>query len=231
MPMITTKFKKPTDKIYSKIISDVMCGKIRPGERLGEESLASRWKIGRSAVREAMFRLEQDGLLVRKPKVGTFLREIDDKEFLEIYDLRIAIECLVTARAAEMITAPEIEELAELARRVDSLPDEDEDRVGLDQSFHSRLCEISKLSYAPRMLRLARLHAQCSLLNQRLIFLRGYLKQEIPKPDHQDIVDALRRRHPEQAGKVMREHLEAAKKFVLRDIELINSKMAGMRQE
>ncbi len=229
--MKTQKVRKSNDTIYSRIISDVVCGKIRPGERLGEESLAARWKIGRSAVREAMFRLEQDGLLVRKPKVGTFLREIDDKEFLEIYDLRIAIECLVIAKAAEVITAREIAELDHLARQIDSMPDEDAERVDLDQVFHSRLSEISKLSYAPRMLRLARLHAQCSLLNQRLIFLRGYLKQEIPKPDHRDIMDVLRRRNPDQADNIMREHLEAAKKFVLRDIELINSKMVGLRQE
>jgi|WetSurMetagenome_2_1015567.scaffolds.fasta_scaffold244445_1 DNA-binding GntR family transcriptional regulator len=228
---MTTRITKPNEKIYSRIISDVVCGNIRPGERLGEESLAARWKIGRSAVREAMFRLEQDGLVVRKAKVGTFLREINDKEFLEIYDLRIAIECLVISRAAEVITDRELEELGGLAQRVDSMPDENENRVGMDQTFHNRLSEISKLSYAPRMLALARLHAQCSLLNQRLIFLRGYLKQEIPKPDHRDIVEVLRLRSPDKAGKVMREHLEAAKKFVLRDIDLIQTKMSTLERE
>ena len=74
-----TKRKLNHNNVYSLFITDIVHGRIRPGERLGEESLASRWKVGRSAVREALFRLEQDGILIRKPKVGTFVRKIDEK--------------------------------------------------------------------------------------------------------------------------------------------------------
>jgi DNA-binding GntR family transcriptional regulator len=156
----------------------------------------------------------------------TVLREINDEEFLEIYDLRIAIECLVIRKAAGVVNEKELQDLAFLAGEIDHYPDEDEQRVKRDAAFHNRLCEISHLSYAPRMLRLARLHAQCSVLNQRLIFLRGYLKQEIPKPNHRDIVEVLGRKEPHAAEAVMREHLEAAKAFVLKDIERIKSRMA-----
>jgi DNA-binding GntR family transcriptional regulator len=226
-----TKTKSGTPDIYSRIVSDVVCGNIRPGERLGEDSLATRWKIGRGAVREAMFRLEQDGLLVRKAKVGTYIREIDDDELLEIYDIRVAIECLVIRRVAQVILDPELDELARLAESIDTVVDETSpERNDNDFAFHNQLCRISRLRHGPRLLRLTHLHTLCSRLNLRLIFLRGFQDQEVCQPDHRQIVTVLRRRDPDQAAEVVRRHLEEAMKLTLRDIETVKSRMQSVHE-
>ena len=217
---------KPRDiDVYQRIVSDVVCGRIRPGERLGEESLSARWGVGRSAVREAMFRLQQDGLLIRKDKVGSFIREIDDDELLEIYDIRMAVESLIAAKACENAEDESLAELADAAARVDVAREENLQREGLDKAFHRRLWEVSGLRHAPRLMRIAHLHARCSLLNQRLVFLRGTNESPVHTPDHRDVVAAVRSREPDHAASVMRAHIQVARDETVRQMESIRSRL------
>ena len=220
-----TKRKLNHNNVYSLFITDIVHGRIRPGERLGEESLASRWKVGRSAVREALFRLEQDGILIRKPKVGTFVRKIDEKELLEIYDIRAVLESMVAAKVAEIISDNQLDELRKLADRTDNIPDETFDRDQKDFEFHMKLCEISGLKHIPNLLRLGHLHSLCYSYNHQLALLRGFIHEPIHRPDHRDIVEVLRKHNPELAGKIMHKHLIEAKKGCEKDIELIKSRL------
>ena len=219
------KKRVKNERYYRLLIQDVVSGNIRPGERLGEERLASQWGVGRSVVRETLFRLEQDGLVERKPKSGTFVREIADEELLEIYDVRSVLEGLICRRVAETATDEELDELARIAEQTDSVEDETEERMATDFDFHNRLCECSRMRYVKRVLRVTHLHAQCSRLNQRLIYMRGFVKQPVPAPDHRDVVESLRRRDPNAAEKVMREHLQAARRGAIADMERVRARL------
>ncbi len=200
---MNAKGKNNHHNVYSLFISDIAGGRIRPGERLGEESLASRWQVGRSVVREALFRLEQDGILIRKPKSGTFVREIDEEELLEIYDARVALEPIVASKAASLISDDQLEELWQLAKVIDSIPDETIYREQKDFEFHIKLCEISGLKHIPNLLRIGHLLSLCYRYNHQLALLRGFINEPVHQPDHRDIVKALRKRDPIQLADIL----------------------------
>ncbi len=220
---INAKSKK--NDVYSRFIADIACGQIRPGERLGEESLASRWNVSRGAVRETLFRLEQDGILVRKPKAGTFVRKVDEQELLEIYDSRAALESIVAAKVAEIISEEQLDELRQLAEQTDSIPDENIDRDQKDFEFHMRLCEISGLKHIPTLLRIGHLHSICYRYNHQLALLRGFTNEPVHRPDHRDIVKAIRKHNPDLASNVIHKHLIEARKGCEKDIKLIKSQL------
>jgi DNA-binding GntR family transcriptional regulator len=223
--------KKCNDDLYHRIVMDVMCGRIRPKERLGENSLSSRLGSPRGAIREALTRLEQDGLVVRKDNVGTYFREIEDDELLEIYDVRIAIEPLVAMRVAAIASEHELDDLAGLAKQIDLAPSSDINRDVLDNDFHLKLAEISKMKHIPRLMVIGNLHARCSLLHQQLVLFKVQSAKPIARPDHRDIVKALRSRNQEKASSTMAEHLRIAKELAVAEIERVNSFVATMERQ
>jgi len=222
--------KKSSGDIYHRIVIDMMCGRIRPKERLGENSLSSRLGYPRGAIREALTRLEQDGLVIRKDNVGTYFREIEKDELLEIYDVRIAIEPLVTMRAATVALERNLDELANIAEQIDMAPSSDISRDVLDNDFHLRLAEISQLKHIPRLMEIGNLHARCSMLHQQMALFKVQSPQPIARPDHRDIVKALRTRNPEKASSTMAEHLRIAKKLAVAEIERMNSFVTTMER-
>lgn len=217
---------KSTPDLYSSFIAEAALGEIRPGERLSEERLAARWKVGRVPVRETLLRLEHDGLIVRQPNSGTYLRKLDLPEISECYDIRILIEPMVTEIVARVASDEQLEALVRLAEVADKLGDEPHQMGARDRQFHSRLCELSQLRLAPRIVNVARLHLRCSTLHQRISILGTYT---ISQPDHQPIAAALRVRDGEKAAALMREHLRAAKAAVLKDLERIKVQMESAR--
>jgi DNA-binding GntR family transcriptional regulator len=223
--MKTKQKKRQNTNIYHQIVNGVASGRIRPGERLGENSLSARFGESRGAVREALTRLEQDGLVVRKDNVGTFVREIDDEELLEIYDVRIAIEPLVIARAVEVITEKELDELENMADQIDLVVPCHVNRDALDDSFHKKLAEISGLRHVPRLMSLGNLYARCSALEQKMVLSRAQLTKPTSRPDHRDIVNALRSRDAQAAVDALTRHLQEGRKNAVEDIERVRAVM------
>src|ERR1041385_1501439 len=129
--------------LYTSFVTDVALGDIRPGERLSEARLAARWKVGRVPVREALLRLENDGLIVRQPNSGTYLREIGSQEIGECYDIRIRIEPMVAETATRVATDEQVQEIVQLAEAADAVGDDPHEMEARDRSFHSRLCGVS----------------------------------------------------------------------------------------
>ena len=205
--------------LYAAFLTDVSIGNIRPGERLGEQSLAARWKVGRVPVRETLLRLEHDGLVVRLPNSGTFVREIDKDEVLELYDIRIGIEPKIAFEAATLATKAQAAKLTELAELADKLEDDGLERASRDRAFHAELCEVSQRRHSSRIISLARLHLRCSTIYQRVQVLGTYT---VSQPDHRPIAAAVKAHEPERAQQLMLEHLEAAKAAIVKDMKEID---------
>lgn len=215
----------PPLDLYRAFVSDVAKGAIRPGERLGEESLAARWKVGRVPVRETLMRLEQDGLVVRKSKSGTYVREINDEEVLEIFDIRIGIEPIIAAEAARRITDAHMPELRKLAEAADELGAPTYELESRDRAFHSFLGQLSDLRHAPRIISVSRLHLRCATISRFKALLGEYT---ISTPDHRPIAAAIAARDARRAAAVMTLHLRHAKQAVMTDMKRVNKHLAAI---
>ena len=120
-------------------------GRFRPGERLDETELATRFGISRGTLREAMRNLEQEGLLVGIAHRGTFVRKLSADEVLNIYDVRSSLEARAARTAAARLTD---ERLSLLNSRLDALrasrvDGSYRDQVAADIAFHEAICSVS----------------------------------------------------------------------------------------
>lgn len=218
---------EPGLDLYSVFISAAALGDIRPGERLSEESLAARWKVGRAPVREALLQLEHDGLVVRQPKSGTFLRKIELPEVAELYEIRVRLEPMLAETAARIATDEQLEELARLADEADEMDIPAHEKEVRDLAFHARLGQVSGLAQVTRVVNLARLHLRrCPTLHQRVAILGRY---SVSQPGHREIASPLLARDAQRAAAAMAEHLANAKKATLKDLEEIRSRMETAR--
>ena len=123
---------------YHKLREAIVSGQYHPNERLVEASIAQRMGAGRTAVRAALVRLDQEGLVEIEPNRGARVRLISDREALEIEEVRAALEGMLARRAATRVTAEDLSALrqviTEMRERVEA-----GDSIGyseLNATFH-----------------------------------------------------------------------------------------------
>ena len=89
---LTRKRTRLADDVYEQILSAILSGEILPGERLIQETIASQIDVSRTPVREAILRLEREGVLEATGRGGFQIREISEKEIQDLYLAREAVE-------------------------------------------------------------------------------------------------------------------------------------------
>lgn len=120
---ITTQRRRLADEVYDQLVRAIMDREIGPEDRLVQEKLAAELDISRTPVREALLRLEKEGVLHLANSGGFRLAKISEEETLELYQARAAIE----GQAARILTArgdvKELEKLRVLIRQTEDLKD------------------------------------------------------------------------------------------------------------
>jgi len=105
------------EKAYGVLHEAIITGRIAPGERLPIEELADTLEMSPMPIREALRRLDADGLVEHVPHRGARVRELSVEDLREVYELRLALEPLAVAHAAERFTAEHEREASEALRR------------------------------------------------------------------------------------------------------------------
>lgn len=197
---------QPTIAELSKSIrKSIVDGEYAPNQRLIETDLSSSLGASRAAIRAALLELASEGLIDRMPNRGSRVRAISVADAIKILEVRIGIEGLCAAKAAESVTDDEIRELRQL--REDIL---DSVRSGnlveysrLHQLLDRRIREISNHSVAVEILE--RLQAQSVRHQFKLSFQPG--RAAVSAPEHAAIIDAITSRDPEAAKEATKIHL------------------------
>ncbi len=205
------------EKVYQHLKSVVLAGHFDPGERLTEENLAKRLKVSRTPVREALHKLESEGLIKPRKKRG-FIASRDSKEEVEeLLELRAVLEGYTLRLISEKISEETLEELHGLIGKAeDALIRNRIDEVfRWNTQFHDRLHELVRDRH--------RLHDL--IVNMRRYVLR-YRKDTLQYPDggkraiegHRKILLALKLRDPELCERIMRDHIREAKEDALQTL-------------
>jgi DNA-binding GntR family transcriptional regulator len=193
------------DRAYQRLREEIVSGRLQPNERLVEADLVRLLDTGRSAVRTALVRLEQEGLVEREPNRGAKVRLVDEQEAAEILESRMVLEGLAARHAATNVTPSEVEELRVIIGEMRSLLDAgDLLRVSdLNARLHGRLLEIADNRTVARLV--ATLSSQLVRFQYRTILLPGRAEQS--HLEHRAIVDAVAEGDPDAAEKAVREHV------------------------
>lgn len=189
----------------TKILREaIVSGEYAPNQRLIEADLSASYGASRAAVRTALLELAAEGLVDRLPNRGSRVRAIPLSEAIEILEVRISLEGLCAAKAAENITDAEIAEFTRL--RADILNAAESDLFEysrLNQLLDRRIREIAHHPTAVGILE--RLRAQGVRHQFRLAFYPG--RAAVSAPEHAAIIDAIIDRDPERAQAETRRHL------------------------
>ena len=194
-----------TSSSYDALRSAIVSGEIAPGARLVEVEVSATFGMSRGAVRTALIRLEQDGLVVREPHRGARVRKVSNEEAVEILQARAVLEGLAARQAAERIDEAGKTRLAEcLARQRELL--ERGDLLGASDAnadLHAAVLELSGHSTTKRLIHA--LHSQTVRYQYRTILIPGRSAASVE--EHDAIVDAVMGGRPDDADAAMRRHL------------------------
>ena len=204
-----TKTSFSTDA-YESIKHLIVESKILPGEVITEQALAAQLEIGRTPIREALMRLEQEGLIItenRRKRVYA----LNVEEVNQIYELKICIESYMCALAAERATAAELKAIDRIMRQMEqhatTISREEkwfQKWMELDTQLHE---SIYLAANNPKSIEIIRgLNIKIHRFKLGLLTLKGRI--EISVAEHRHFVDAILRRDSKAAEASMREHLQ-----------------------
>jgi DNA-binding GntR family transcriptional regulator len=193
------------EAVLDAIREAILQGEFVPDQRLVEADLCSRFSANRGAVRGALLRLTEEGLVERVQNRGARVRAVSVEEAVEICEVRMVLEGLCAAKAAARVTAAQCEELRRLGERMTEAVNSG-DVMGYsqrNQELHRLLRRYSGQSTAEAVLE--RLRAQSVRHQFRLSLVPG--RPNVSLPEHLAIIEAVCAHDPERAERAARDHL------------------------
>ena len=194
-----------SQEAYERLRAAIVGGRLQPNERLVEADLIPLLHASRSAVRTALVRLVQEGLVEHEPHRGAKVRLVDDHEAAEILESRMVLEGLAARYAAQNATEELVAELREILEGMRSSLDAD-DLIGaseLNARLHALVLEIAGHRTVSRLVAL--LNPQLVRFQFRTILVPGRAEQSFL--EHRAIVDAVASGDADAAEQAVRDHL------------------------
>jgi DNA-binding GntR family transcriptional regulator len=203
-PIRADYLRSLSDHAHSRIRAAILSGAFTPGRRLRERQLAEELGISTTPIKEALKRLELEGLIVTAPRRGTFVRYAPETAS-EMALIRASLESVVVRLAAMKITDAEIGLLDGhlAAMRLATRDGDYEPVVESNAQFHQLIDRIADNAYLRQLLQTLKVYDE---LNRRQV-LRSRDEAEQGLAEHAAIFAALATRDPELAERRMREHI------------------------
>ena len=190
---------------YARLHDAIISGRLQPNERLVEAELIDLLGVSRTAVRTALVRLAQEGLVVHERNRGARVRYVDETEAVEIVLARAALEALAVRQAAEHATPDDVAELRAILGEMRARLDEG-DLLGASEEnavLHAKLLELSGNRTVIRLV--GGLKSQLVRFQYRTILVPGRSARSFE--EHTAIVDAVAAGDADAAEAAMRRHL------------------------
>lgn len=201
------------DQAYEIIKEAILNGDYKPGDWLQEPNLANQLNISRSPVREALRRLEGDGLVINVPNKGVFVKEMTEKEILDIFEIRLIFEGVGIKNSRETLTAEICQEFEEIKENLYSTFSKKslKEYIKFDTLLHEKIMYLSGnhliINITPKIYVATQPFRTISLLDGK----RWYDSIN----EHSGIIDNIIEGRIEEAWRINKSHLELAKEQVI----------------
>jgi DNA-binding GntR family transcriptional regulator len=220
-----------SDRAYLLIRSQILKGELSPGASLSRRRLAKDLDMSLLPVAEALQRLEGEGLVESRPRVGTRVCLPTPQDIREHYQVREALESQAARLFAEKATAEEKRELEQMAERMDEMFNRCS-ALGTPEIPADLLYEIHDY-HVQLHLRIAECtgcRVLCQTIERNHILVFNWLydvaanRPSLPPRFHRDLIQAISQGDPEEADRAMRQHVRYGLENVLRGIAGRNSR-------
>lgn len=201
--------------VYDSLKKDIMTCKVKPGTRMMEVELANDMGVSRTPIREAIRKLEKDGLVVIEPRRGAYVSNISVKDMLDTMEVREELEGLAAYLTAARITDEEIDELLAIKDKYKSAvaKENTEDMIKYDEEFHGKIVEFSSNNTLIRLYETV----QELTLRFRYLYYDDFSRYEKMPQEHMEIIDALRTGDQNLARTTCDSHVKRLRDFVIEE--------------
>ncbi|MBR3893754.1 MAG: GntR family transcriptional regulator [Clostridia bacterium] len=209
--MIEHRTVSLAEQVFDRLETDILSGKYQQGEILTELKLVADLGVSRTPIREALRRLEQEHIIENSSK-GIVVLGVSKKDLEDILEIRIRIEGLAAAMAAQRITDEELAELRETIELQEFyVPKHDADRInGMDSKFHLLIYRFS--GSVPLYDTLVPLHKK--VLKYRKASVENEVRSTHSSQEHRAIFEAIAKHDAPLAEELMRAHIANAKEYI-----------------
>lgn len=197
------QFKTKTEIVHAKLHQNIVAGKLRPGQRIIISELAKEFGFSEIPIREAIRSLETAGLVRFTPHVGAVVSEFNDREFLEIYIIRIELEVLATRLAVPHVTGADLDFLDKNVEKTEKAIKQNKlDKIGpLNKDFHLRIYQAAPYPYLLNLIK--SLWEKFELYQSVFAYVPD---RAIPScQEHKKIIEALRTKNVALAERLVKE--------------------------
>lgn len=194
---------------YQQVRDAILSGAYPAGQPLGQEEIASQIGTSRVPLREALQRLDAEGLVMLRPRRGYIVASLDPEEIRDIFDIRMLLEERAGYLATLKAKAEDVADVERLLHQMDGMTINSSEEATLfterNRAFHDRLYATSGRTQLCRLMRVLRSNVERYIrIGSRIA---GNLERV--RRDHYEIFNAFRRGDAQTVGRLCREHCAA----------------------
>ena len=203
--------------VYEQLKRQILTGRITPGTRMMEVELADEMGVSRTPVREAIRKLEKEGLVTIEPRRGAYASDISVKDMVDTLEVREDLEGLAAALAAERMTEEQIDELVKITEGYSEaiLNSDTEKIIHYDEKFHKHIVSCSGNK---TLIQLSEIVQELAL-RFRYIYYDDFSRYENMPVEHRQIIAAITSGDADTARMSADSHVKKLKEFVIREGE------------
>jgi DNA-binding GntR family transcriptional regulator len=206
-------YKPLRDVVFENLREAIVEGKVKPGQRLMEVQLAEQLGVSRTPVREAIRKLELEGLVIMLPRKGAYVANMSLKDIIDVLEIRASVEGLAASLASERISPEDIKKLEAILKDFEqsAAGSDVETLLKKDVEFHECIFKATNNKKLHQLIN--------SLWEQvyrfRVTYISDYDSTVNIARDHKLILDAIKKGDNEMAKKHATEHIEKLEHFMI----------------
>ena len=202
------------DVVFNTLRQAILRGEMEPGERLMEIQLAAKLGVSRTPIREAIRKLELEGLVVMVPRKGAEVAHITEKDMRDVLEVRSALEELAADLAMRNVTQEKIDELKAANKLFESaiVSKDVFSIVEADVTFHDIIYSMTENK---RLIQIIN-NLREQMYRYRLEYVKDARTHSILISEHNDIIEKLQNKAVEDTKKVVKQHITNQEKAIIR---------------
>lgn len=201
------------DVVFQTLRQSILTGELKPGERLMEIHLADKLGVSRTPIREAIRKLELEGLVTMIPRRGAEVSQITEGNLRDVLEVRRALDALAVELACERITEEQIEELKKACEQFEEVT-KTGDVVKITQSDVYLHDIIINASGNHRLIQMVNNLSQ-QMYRYRLEYIKDESNYGTLIAEHSVIYDCIRRRDKAAGAEAIKAHVDNQEKSII----------------
>lgn len=219
-----TKAKKLIDnpnlrgQTYKILKNMIITRELLPGKKIIEETLAQEIGVSRTPIREALFRLEHEGIVKIIPRRGAFVVKPSKDNIIEVLQIREVLEALIVRLVTPILDKADIRELRHCLEKLSDTPEEERHVIEYNDSeleFHGLLLKRCPSQMLRQMMEMV--NSRLQIIRLRTVVLPGRAQKSLI--EHADILRMIEEGNAEEAEMLMRKHMVSVRTMAMKHMD------------